>query len=102
MLQFLAAEIGKRFEVQYHDYERLDLALRTRTNPVVSGKEYDLAPHLPAARKIAREAVTELRRYVQDASDIDNIIVSGGAAFFFKDAIRSAFPHHEIQEGRDH
>jgi plasmid segregation protein ParM len=42
-----------------------------------------------------------MRRYVQDASDIDNIIVSGGAAFFFKEAIRAAFPHHQIQEGRD-
>jgi plasmid segregation protein ParM len=101
VLHFLAAEIGRHFEVQYHDYERLDLALRTRTNPVVCAKEYDLAPHLPAARKIAQEAVTDLRRYVQDASDIDNIIVSGGAAFFFRDAIRTAFPHHEIREGRD-
>jgi plasmid segregation protein ParM len=101
VLQVLATEIGKRFNAQYQDYERLDVALRTRTIPQVFGKDYDLAPHLPMARKIAHEAVTDLRRYVQDASDVDNIIVSGGAAFFFKDAIRSAFPHHEIQEGRD-
>jgi plasmid segregation protein ParM len=101
VLRLLAAEVGKRFDVQYQDYERLDHALRTRTNPQVCGKEFDLGPHLPVARKIAQEAVTDMRRYVQDASDIDNIIVSGGAAFFFKDAIRSAFPHHEIQEGRN-
>ena len=101
VLRVLAAEIGKRFDVQYQDYERLDIALRTRTNPQVCGKDFDLAPYLPVARKIAHEAVTDMRRYVQDASDIDNIIVSGGAAFFFKDAICSAFPHHEIQEGRD-
>jgi len=101
VLHILAAEIGKRFNSQYHDYERLDVALRTRTNPLVFGKEYDLAPHLPLAKKIAQEAVTVMRRYVQDGSDIDNIIVSGGAAFFFKDALRLAFPHHEIHEGRD-
>lgn len=101
VLRVLAAEIGKRFDVQYQDYERLDVALRTRTNPQVCGKDFDLAPYIPMVRKIAQDAVTDMRRYVQDASDIDNIIVSGGAAFFFKEAIRSAFPHHEIQEGRD-
>jgi len=101
VLHVLASDIGKHFNMQYHDYERLDLALRTRTQPRVFGKEYDLAPHLPGARKIAHEAVTELRRYVQDGSDIDNIILSGGAAFFFREAIRSAFPHHDLQESDD-
>jgi plasmid segregation protein ParM len=101
VLQVLAAEISKQRNIQFHEYERLDLALRTRTNPLVCGKEYDLAPHLPVARKIAQDAVTILRRYVQDGSDIDNIILSGGAAFFFKEALRSAFPQHEIHDRRD-
>jgi len=101
VLQVLAEEIGRRFNEQFHDYERLDGALRTGARPQVFGRQYDLAPHLPIARKIARDAVTEMRRYVQDTSDIDNIVVAGGAAFFFIDAIRSAFPHHDILEGRD-
>jgi len=101
VLQVLAAEIGRRRNIQFYDYERLDLALRTRTNPLVCGKEYDLAPHLPVAKKISHDAVTVLRRYVQDGSDIDNIILSGGAAFFFKEALRSAFPQHEIHDRRD-
>jgi plasmid segregation protein ParM len=101
VLRILAAEIGRRFNEQFHDYERLDVALRTRTHPLVFGKPYDLAPHLPAARKVAQDAVTEMRRYVQDASDVDNVIVGGGAAFFFIDAIRAAFPHQEIVEGRE-
>ena len=101
VLQLLATEIGRRFNTQFHEYERLDVALRTRTNPQVFGKEYDLAPLLPMAKKVAQDAVTDMRRYVQDASDIDNVIVSGGAAFFFMDAIRAGFPHHEILEGRD-
>ncbi len=101
VLHILASEIGKHFNMQYHDYEPLDLALRTRTQPRVFGKEYDLTPHLPGAKKIAQEAVTELRGYVQDGSDIDNIILSGGAAFFFREAIRSAFPHHDLQQSDD-
>ena len=101
VLQVLAEEIGKQCNTQFHDYERLDTALRTRTNPLVCGREYDLAPHLPVARKIAQDAVTVMRRYVQDTSDIDNIILSGGAGFFFKDALRAAFPQHEIHDRRD-
>jgi plasmid segregation protein ParM len=101
VLQVLAAEIGRHRNIQFHDYERLDLALRTRTNPLVCGTEYDLAPHLPVAGKIAQEAVTIMRRYVQDGSDIDNIILSGGAAFFFKEALHSAFPQHQIHDRRD-
>jgi plasmid segregation protein ParM len=42
--------------------------------------------------------VSYLRRYVEDGSDIDAIILSGGSAFFFRDAICSAFPHHDVHE----
>jgi plasmid segregation protein ParM len=101
VLHVLASEIGKHFNIQYDEYERIDLALRTRTPPRVFGKEYDLTPHLPGAKKIAHEAITELRRFVQDGADIDNIILSGGAAFFFREAIRAAFPHHDLQESDD-
>ena len=101
VLQVLAEAIGRQCNIQFHDYERLDFALRTRTNPQVFGREYDLKPHLPIARKIAQDAVTVLRRYVQDGSDLDNIILSGGAAFFFKDPLRAAFPHHQIHDRRD-
>jgi len=94
----LAQEIEKLLGTQYHDYERLDQALQTRTNPTIFGKEYPLKPHMAAARKVAHEAVIEMKRYVQDGSDIDNIIVAGGAAFFFRDAIKEAFPRHEIHE----
>jgi plasmid segregation protein ParM len=42
--------------------------------------------------------VSYLRRYVEDGSDIDNIILAGGSAFFYRDAIRVAFPRHVIHE----
>jgi len=101
VLRVLASEISREIGLRYCDYERLDIALRSDAHLQVCGKDFDLAPHLPVARKIAQDAVTDMRRYVQDATDIDNIIVTGGAAYFFRDSIRSAFPHHEVQEGRD-
>jgi plasmid segregation protein ParM len=93
----LAAEIGRALQTEYTDYERLDAALRLGRAPLVFGKPYDLEPHLPAVRKIAEEAVMHMRRYVQDGSDLDNIILSGGSAFFFRDAVQAAFPRHKIQ-----
>ena len=98
VIHVLAGEIGKALHTEYTDYERLDVALRSRSKPLVFGKPYDLEPHMPAARKITDEAVTYLRRYVQDGSDIDNIILSGGSAFFFREAVRGAFPRHQIHE----
>jgi len=98
VLHTLATEIGKALHTDYTDYDKLDRALRTGTPPLIFGRPYDLGPHLKAARKIPEEAVTYLRRYVEDGSDIDEIILSGGSAFFFRDAIRAAFPHHVIPE----
>jgi plasmid segregation protein ParM len=98
VLLALADEIGREFRIQYSDYDRLDRALRTRAKPLIFGREYDISKHLPAARKVVTEAVTEMRRYVQDGSDLDNIIVAGGAAFFFREAIGEALSRHHIQE----
>ncbi|HTR24391.1 MAG TPA: PRTRC system protein D [Terriglobales bacterium] len=98
VLHVLATEIGQALHTEYTDYEKLDVALRTGTQPLIFGQPYDLEPHLKAARKIPEEAVSYLRRYVEDGSDIDAIILSGGSAFFFRDAICAAFPHHDVHE----
>jgi len=101
VLRVLAAEISQALGTEYTDYEKLDLALRTGTQPLIFGQPYDLGLHLKAARKIAEEAVSYLRRFVENASDIDAIILSGGSAFFFRDAICSAFPRHAVHELTD-
>lgn len=98
VLRVLATEIGQALRTEYTDYDKLDLALRTGTQPLIFGHPYDLQPHLKAARKIPAEAVSYLRRYVEDGTDIDDIILSGGSAFFFRSAICAAFPHHVIHE----
>jgi plasmid segregation protein ParM len=42
-----------------------------------------------------------MKRVVQDGNDIDNILLSGGGAFFFKSVIQEAFPRHKVQELKD-
>ena len=101
VLRVFAEGISRTEKTQFADFERIDLALRQGTKPLVFQKRYDLSRHMPEAKQLAKEAVTAMRRYVQDASDIDNLIVSGGGAFFFKEAIQEAFKKHQVHELHD-
>lgn len=101
VLSVIADGISKAENTQYRDYDRIDSALRNHKKPKVFGKEYDISKHMPAARKITEEAVFEMLRFVGDGSDLDNIILVGGGAFFFKQAIKEAFPKHRVHEMGD-
>jgi len=78
------------------DYVRLDEALRRKEPLRVSGKSIALEPYLPLGRRVADEAVTALRRLVQDGTDIDHIVLAGGGAHFFAEAVARAYPGHAL------
>ncbi|WP_227470636.1 PRTRC system protein D [Massilia sp. YMA4] len=101
VLQSIADGIGRSTSSQFRDFDAIDIALRTRKRPVVFQSEYDIEQHLPLARKIPEQAVAEMMRYVGDAGDIKNILLVGGGAFFFKPALKAAFPRHAIHEIKD-
>ena len=101
VLQAIASGISKSTGTQFREYDLVDTALRGGKNPVIFQEEYDLSKHLPLARKVAEQAIGEMLHYVGDASDIKNIILVGGGAFFFKKAIKEAFPKHRIYELKD-
>ncbi|WP_232429511.1 acetate and sugar kinases/Hsc70/actin family protein [Noviherbaspirillum autotrophicum] len=101
VLQKIAEGISMKTGTQFRDFELIDAALRGGKKPVLFQKEYDISAHLPVARKVPEHAVAEMRHYVGDASDIQNIIIVGGGAFFFKKAIKDAFPRHKIHELKD-
>jgi plasmid segregation protein ParM len=101
VLQAIVEGISRGTGSHYRDYDTVDAALRTGKKPVVFQAEYDLARHLPLARKIPEQAVAEMMHYVGDASDIRNIILVGGGAFFYRAALKSAFPNHTIHEMKD-
>lgn len=101
VVQIIADGIGRATSSQFRDYDAIDWALRTRKKPVVYQREYDIEQHLPLARKIPEQAVAEMMRYVGDAGDIKNILLVGGGAFFFKPALKAAFPNHTISELKD-
>ncbi len=101
VLQKIAEGISRNTGTQFREFDLLDAALRGGKKPVIFQQEYDIAQHLPLAKKIAEHAVAEMLHYVGDASDIKNIILVGGGAFFFKKAVKDAFPKHNIHELKD-
>lgn len=101
VLHALIDGISRNTGAHFREYEMVDTALRTGKKLVIYQKEYDLSQHLALARKVPEQAVAEMMHYVGDAGDIRNIVQVGGGAFFYKPALRSAFPNHSIHELKD-
>lgn len=94
----IARALGRDLGTQLgpFDYVRIDEALRASEPVRVFGQPVDLAPYLPLGQRVADEAVTALRRLVQDGTDIDAIVLAGGGAGFFAGAIGRAYPKHVV------
>lgn len=90
----IARDLGEQLGAA--DYSRIDEALRRNETVRFFGKPLALEPYLPLAQRIADEAVSALRRLVQGGTDIDQIVLAGGAAFFFADALARAYPKHAL------
>jgi plasmid segregation protein ParM len=90
----LGAELGTR--LSRFDHDRIDVALRTKAVAKFFGQPVDLEPFADAGRRVVQEAITEMRQVVQDGSDIDNFVLAGGAAFYYRNELQKAFPRHRI------
>lgn len=101
VLRALVEGISRNTGAHYREYELVDAAMRSGRKLVVFQRDYDLTQHLPLAKKIPEQAVAEMMHYVGDAGDIKNIVLVGGGAFFYKQALKAAFPNHTIQELKD-
>lgn len=101
VLHALVEGISRNTGAHFRESEMVDTALRTGKKLVIFQKDYDLAQDLPLARKVPEQAIAEMMHYVGDAGDIRNIVQVGGGAFFYKPALKAAFPNHAIQDLKD-
>lgn len=62
----------------------------------VYGVERDVSNYIGPGKAIINEAVAALGNSVGDGADIQNIILSGGGAVLYLDAIKEKFKHHKI------
>lgn len=98
ILKTLAQEISTDIGRPYSDLPSIDLALRTGKPLMIYQRAYDLAPLLPPARSVARRAVSSMMEWITEDYSIQNVVLVGGGAFMFKEAVKGAFPHHKIQQ----
>lgn len=101
ILKTIAQEISRDIGRPYSDFPAIDLALRTGKPLMIYQKPYDITPILPTARSVASRAVSSMLEWINEEYSIQNIIMVGGGAFMFKDAVKAAFPNHKIQVVKD-
>jgi len=63
---------------------------------IVFNKEYNPNDYMSAGSAVVNEAVAALANSVGDGADIQNIILAGGGAMLFRDAIAKKFHRHQI------
>ena len=81
------------------DYARIDEALRRKESVRVAGTSIALEPYLPLGQRVADEAVTALRRLVQDGTDIDHIVLAGGGACVLRRCAGARLPEPPADPG---
>jgi plasmid segregation protein ParM len=106
VLEHIAEEISEALGERYNDLDRIDLSLRLPGQQLnIMGRPFDMSRSIESARHVAVEAVREMRRHIDAQNDsaafIDNIVLTGGGAFYFKPAIEQAFPKHDVKLVRD-
>ena len=74
----------------------LDDNLRKGGPLIIYNHPIDLNKYLSAGRGVINEAVSALKNSVGDGADINNIIIAGGGANLYFDAVQEKFPRHKI------
>ena len=74
----------------------MDDHLRDGVPLIIFQQEHKLEDYIDAGRPIINEAVAALSNNVGDGADIHNILVSGGGAKLYLDAVQEKFPNHKL------
>lgn len=102
ILGAMAEAISRDLGTQLTDFSAIDEAIRTGTKPCFYGKEFDMSKYIAIGKEKARQFIGVLATKVGNKGvDINNIILAGGGAEFFKDVIQESFPHHTLIVTKD-
>lgn len=94
--------INARHGFAIKEFDRIEQAImREQTTVKLYGQEIDISEHLDAGRAKIRQFLSELANKVGESSDIDNIIIGGGPAKFFKPLLEEKFPNRQIIVAED-
>lgn len=99
ILKITAEEINKKESFKTTDSKlvaMMDDHFRTGLPFRPFNKNIDLEKYLQRGMTVVNEAVASMVSMVGDGADIQNIILAGGGAKFYLEAIKASYPHHEI------
>lgn len=74
----------------------LDRSLTTGSDFSLFGQPFDLTPHRAAGDSIVEEAAQAAKNAVGSGAAIDCVVVTGGGAAWYADAIGAKFPNHQV------
>ena len=74
----------------------LDQAMISGGKFLLTGKPFDIEPHLKAGQPVLEQAAQAVRNNVGAGLGIDLIIVSGGGAKFYAPFVSEKFPNHVL------
>ncbi len=79
-------------------WERIDRFLYAKEKFIIYGKEYDLTQHAQALRSVVSQTVAAIAQRIGDAKDISKLLLVGGGARSFSNALQALYPnmHSEI------
>ena len=75
---------------------RIDCSLTTGEPFQLFGHDFDLRTHMTAGNDVIQEAAQTVKNSVGSGSEIDVIILSGGGASLYAEAIKDKFPKHKV------
>jgi plasmid segregation protein ParM len=76
--------------------QQLDAHFSKGTPFTVFNKPIDVSNYIDAGKSVVNQAVASLVNSVGSGQDINNIILAGGGAPLYLEAIKKKFPHHNI------
>ena len=88
---------GKPAELTESSLDRMDEAIRLKAAFRFNGKVEDLTRHMEAGRKVIDDGLAKLAHQIGTKSDIDNVIIVGGASHLYQDAVVQMFGGYDVR-----
>lgn len=99
ILEEVRKSIEKDMQCDPGDIFRIDEAIRLNLPLKVNGKIVDLQKYRNLIAQLADSAMNKLISGARGVTDIDNVILVGGATHLYLDAVKGRFPNHKIHVG---
>jgi plasmid segregation protein ParM len=102
ILREMAKRIGEKTGKNFFNITLLDRHLRSSAKAMTfHGERIDLRPFVDMIAPLLHESVFAVKSGIGTDEDLDMILLTGGSAWLFEDAVRRAFPGHAIIMAKD-